>query len=503
MFNKIRIKLDEKEQELLNKLDEIEKYKKKELELQKEDLKFGIESIIGSCQMIEQAFSLSTQNDMRLLSMKKLYQSRLNYLSNNIWRIEPCYNPLIDFSVCEESIYSSISNIGIVDSNTISIEKCLISRNGIQKAFVDNEFKFEIISYSKEGNQMRKGGHENQFKIQIKEESNEECKEDKYEWRIKDLNNGRYKVKMKLKDEGKYLIFVQYNEINLLSSPIKIQVFSKSKKRNYDELKKPKLSFGSEREKTDEGVFDDPWGITIDSKGNILVCEHAYHRIQIFDSKGKSISMFGSEGDENGQFNRPVGITINSKGNILVSDRDNDRIQIFDSEGKFISTFGSYGDENGEFYGPEGICTDIDDNIYVCDSYNDRIQIFDPEGNFLSTFGTKGNENGQFDFPNAIAINSKGNIIVGEYFNNRIQIFNSQGVSLSTFGLKGTDPKGMCVDLDDNILICNYEDDKIDIFNSSGIYLMQWKVQNPMAIVIDPRTQDIIVCGNEKKVSIY
>jgi len=62
--------LDEKEQELLNKLDEIEKYKKKELQLQKDELQFGIESIIGSCEMIENSILLSSQNDLRLLSMK-------------------------------------------------------------------------------------------------------------------------------------------------------------------------------------------------------------------------------------------------------------------------------------------------------------------------------------------------------------------------------------------------------------------------------------------------
>jgi len=70
LFNKIRSKLDEKEQELLNKLDEIEKYKKKELQLQKDELQFGIESIIGSCEMIENSILLSSQNDLRLLSMK-------------------------------------------------------------------------------------------------------------------------------------------------------------------------------------------------------------------------------------------------------------------------------------------------------------------------------------------------------------------------------------------------------------------------------------------------
>jgi len=65
--------------------------------------------------------------------MKNLYESRLNYLSTNIWRIEPYHNPFIEFlnfEKEEESIYSSISNLGILDSNEISAEKCLILRDG-------------------------------------------------------------------------------------------------------------------------------------------------------------------------------------------------------------------------------------------------------------------------------------------------------------------------------------------------------------------------------------
>jgi len=236
LFNKIRIKLDEKEQELLNKLEEIEKHRKKELEIQKEELKFGIESIIGSCQMIQNSISLSNNNDnknksdnLRLLSMKKLYESRLNYLSNNIWKVKPCHNPFIEFSICqkeEESIYSNISNIGVIDSNDISADKCLISRNDKQRIYENEECKFEIICCLKDGNQLKRGGNGMNFTIQIEGEQNNEKQGDN-ECEIVDLNNGKYEVKMKLKDEGKYVIFVKFNGIDINPSPFQIQIFSK------------------------------------------------------------------------------------------------------------------------------------------------------------------------------------------------------------------------------------------------------------------------------------
>jgi len=512
-FNKIRIKLEEKEQELLNKLDEMEKYKKKELELQIEELEFGIESIIGSCQMIENSLSLSkkNKNDLQLISMKNLYDSRLNYLSNNIWRIEPCHNPFIDFISLkneEESIYSNISNIGMIDSNEISADKSLILRDEKERIYKNQEFKFEIISYSKEGNEMRNGGNGMNFGIKIEGElKSKNGNNEKYEWKIMDLNNGKYEVKMKLKDEGKYLIFVQFNEIDLPSSPFEIQVSLKLKPRNYKEINRPKLTFGSFG--SENGQLNYPYGMTIDSKGNILICDSFNNRIQIFDSNGKFISTFGSEGNGNGQFLFPVGITISSKGNIIVSDYDNHRIQIFDSNGKFISTYGSEGNGNGQLNGPEQICVDLNDNIYVCDYGNNRIQMFDSEGKFISAFGKQGNGNGQFNGPCGIAINSKGNIIVSEYSNHRIQIFNSEGNFILKFGSNGNgngqfdNPLRISVDFNDNIFVCDSDNNRVQIFNSNGEYISQLEVNAPLYVAIDQNTQEIIVCGNDNRISIF
>jgi len=299
LFNKIRNKLDEKQQELLNKLEEIEKFKKKELELQKEELKFGIESI-GSCQMIENSIILSNnnKNDIQLISMKSLYESRLNYLSNNVWKIEPCHNSVIEFSINEkeeELIYSNILNIGIKNSNETSANQCLIPKNEEQETIIKNQ------------------------------------------------------------------------ELKL---------------RNYNEITEPKLIFGEKENEYHQFYLS--CGVTINSKGDIYVCGD--NRIQIFDSEGKFISTFGSNGNGNGKFDHPKGIMINSKGNIIVHDRRNHRIQIFDSEGNFISTFGSYGDGIGQFKLPDGICIDKNDNIYVYESYNNQIQIFGSNGKFISKF---------------------------------------------------------------------------------------------------------------------
>jgi len=53
----------------------------------------------------------------------------------------------------------------------MAAERSLISRNDKQRIYENQEFKFEIISNSKEGNQIKNGGNGKKFTIHIEEES--------------------------------------------------------------------------------------------------------------------------------------------------------------------------------------------------------------------------------------------------------------------------------------------------------------------------------------------
>jgi len=188
-----------------------------------------------------------------------------------------------------------------------------------------------------------------------------------------------------------------------------------------------------------------------------------------------------------------------------VSDKKKHRIQIFDSEGNFISTFGSYGDGIGQFKFPNAIYNDKNDNIYVCEIYNNRIQVFNSNGKFISVLETETCElkMNQFWDPVEIITNSKGNIIVNDRKNGRIVTFDSEGKFISQFGSKGEgngelrSPSGICVDSNDNILVCDCDNNRIQIFNSNGEYIAQFHVKYPKGIAIDPKTQNIIVCGSD------
>jgi len=109
--------------------------------------------------------------------------------------------------------------------------------------------------------------------------------------------------------------------------------------------------------------------------------------------------MFGSAGDGAGQFNSPFGIAVDSMKNIYVADSRNHRIQVFDSAGNFLFMFGWGVDDGtsefqictsadtpcqagingngvGQFDFPVGIAVDSMKNIYVAELSNHRIQVF-------------------------------------------------------------------------------------------------------------------------------
>ena len=64
--------------------------------------------------------------------------------------------------------------------------------------------------------------------------------------------------------------------------------------------------------------------------GQLLVCDRANHRIQVFELSGKFVTKFGTLGSKTGEFNPPVSTAVLSDGKIVVSDLLNHRIQIFE-----------------------------------------------------------------------------------------------------------------------------------------------------------------------------
>ncbi len=263
------------------------------------------------------------------------------------------------------------------------------------------------------------------------------------------------------------------------------------------------LKFGSPGSGNGQLLF--PTGVAVDISGNIYVADNNNHRIQKFDSSGVFVLKFGANsgdgtsGTGEGEFSFPFGIAVDSSGNIYVADTNNSRIQIFDSSGNFTKMFGFGVDDGtdvfqkctagcqagiasageGGFAGPRGVTVDGSGNIFVADTGVSRIQKFNPANDFLLKFGTNngnggtGTGNGDFDSPRGVAVDGSGDIYVADTGNDRIQIFNSAGVFQSKFGSSGSgdgqfnSPEGITTG---SIYVADKFNDRVKKFNINGTF---------------------------------
>ena len=77
--------------------------------------------------------------------------------------------------------------------------------------------------------------------------------------------------------------------------------------------------------------FTKPYGVTVDTEGNVYVVDYVNHRIRKFNRYGGAITQWGSRGSGVGQFQAPEGIAVDSQGNVYIADTGNHRIQKFTS----------------------------------------------------------------------------------------------------------------------------------------------------------------------------
>ena len=155
------------------------------------------------------------------------------------------------------------------------------------------------------------------------------------------------------------------------------------------------------------------------------------------------VQSFGSLGSGSGQFRGPFGVTVDSAGNVYVADGGNNRIDRF-HPANIAGTFTSFG--SGKVYGPWGVALDRAGNVYVASTDIGQIDSFNPAdfaGTFAS-FGSAGSGNGQFYNPVGVTVDGAGNVYVADTNNNQIVELTGAAVpEPSTLSLLGLSVMGL------------------------------------------------------------
>ena len=169
--------------------------------------------------------------------------------------------------------------------------------------------------------------------------------------------------------------------------------------------------------------FRFPWALAYnDTNNRVYVCDTNNNRITILNHDLTFHGSFGSKGSDAGQFNKPEGISVDSKGNVLVADMRNNRIQVFDESGRYLSSI-THTTPGQRLKGPVSVAVGPDDWVYVIEIDSNRVSVFDENGEYIKSFGKRGHKDGEFNDPHAIAVSDDGRVYVSDTFNNRIQVF--------------------------------------------------------------------------------
>jgi len=182
-------------------------------------------------------------------------------------------------------------------------------------------------------------------------------------------------------------------------------------------------------------------GLAMDDGDRLFVSDPGLHHVLVFDANHKAEDVI-TDG-----MNEPGGLAIDRENRLLyVSDVARDQVLVYDADSlKLLRKMGTTGKNHelttpGDFAKPTGLAVDAEGNLYVCDTLNDRIEVFDADGKFITTYGKNGDGPGYFARPKGIAIDGDGHIWVADGMEDRVQVFTSDWRLCIAFGGHGLLP---------------------------------------------------------------
>jgi len=262
-----------------------------------------------------------------------------------------------------------------------------------------------------------------------------------------------------------------------------------------------------------EAKFKNPTAVAVDSSGNVYVADRDNFRIRKITTSEEGVVSVSTlagrnRGDLDGtgtaaQFNQPWGVAVDSSGNVYVADTNIHRIRKITPEGRVTTIAGGpidrpgFADGDGteaRFRQPQGVAVDSSGNVYVADTYNNRIRKIAPattgEGVIVSTLAGDGTydyrdgagTSAQFKYPTDVAVDASGNVYVADWNGHRIRKITPAptggGVIVSTLagnGFVGGPPRsiyrpaGVALDAEGNVYVAATGYGKIYKITSTGV----------------------------------
>ncbi len=246
-------------------------------------------------------------------------------------------------------------------------------------------------------------------------------------------------------------------------------------------------------------LFNEPFGVAVDSAGIVYVADYWNYTIRKVTPKGEVTTLAGlagSSGSKDGtggeaRFNGPAGVAVDSAGYVYVADSNNHTIRKVTPQGVVTTLAGRAGisgsaDGTGgvaSFKYPYDVAVDRAGNVYVADHSNYTLRKVTPDGivtTLAGLAGSKGSADGtgsavRFYVPWGVAVDSSDNIYVADAGNYMIRKVTPGGVVTTLAGLAGSsgsadgtgsaaqfwNPSGVAVDSTGNVYVADSSNNTI------------------------------------------
>ena len=372
-------------------------------------------------------------------------------------------------------------------------KESLAKGEGLKEGTVGRKAQFNLITRNEERKQCH--GAKDRVTVEITER---ECVT---EVRIDDNKDGIYSIRYFPSVQKTIKLLVKVNGEHIHGSPFAVTVKPFQVK--------PVLSFG--KKGSGDGMLNNPMGMAVTAKDEVVVADNWNHRVQVFDSNGTFLRSFGHKGVNAGELDHPIGIAIDKDRNIFISDWGNHRVQIFSWGGRHLGSFGGQGSLDSQLHHPWGLSLDSTGNVIVADTGNKVIKIFTPDGKFVMKIGGQGS----FSFP-IHCVQCGEYFIVSDSLEHCIKVFNREGHFLYKFGKMEVgdgefiNPRLLSVTQSKHLLVCDEGNHRIQVFDLDGKFVGKFgtkgsklgEFNNPFSVAILSNDQ-IVVSENNNRIQIF
>ena len=277
------------------------------------------------------------------------------------------------------------------------------------------------------------------------------------------------------------------------------------------------IGYGGDNGQATAAQLSSPYGIAIDSVGNIYIADSSNHRVRkvtaatgvITTIAGNGVAGYSGDGGQAtlAQLNTPYGVAVDGAGTVYIADYNNSRIRSVNPATGVITTVAGTGSSGflGESVAATtariwawGVFVDPAGNFYVVDRYNNRIRKVSIATGKIATVvgsGTQGFAGDGGPAPGAqmnealgATFDAQGNMYVVDYWNHRIRKVSPPTLSpafttIAGIGVAGysgdggsgtlaqvSSPSGVAVDGNGNVYVADYSNNRIRrVSGSTGI----------------------------------